>query len=95
MFVSCQFDSAYQVKPGSVSYGSHSSFNMRVLRFLPAMTTDDRDQMMELCRRIYGETDPKRIAVYALELSRFIQRRLDELKSKSRSKHSWEPAPAH
>jgi hypothetical protein len=45
------------------------------------MTTDDRDQMMELCRRIHRETDPKRLAIYALELNQFIQRKLDELKS--------------
>ena len=47
------------------------------------MTTDDRDQMMELCRRIHRETDPKRLAIYALELNQFIQRKLDELKSKA------------
>jgi hypothetical protein len=48
-----------------------------------AMTTNDRDQMMELCRRIHRETDPKRLAIYALELNQFIQRKLDELKSKA------------
>jgi hypothetical protein len=44
------------------------------------MNADDRDQMIELCRRIYRETDAKRLAVYALELNQFIQRKLDELK---------------
>jgi hypothetical protein len=44
------------------------------------MTTDDRDRMMELCRRIHRETDPKRLAVYALELNQFIRRKLAELK---------------
>jgi hypothetical protein len=49
----------------------------------PAMTADDRDQMIELCRIIYRETDPKRLAIYALELNQFIRRKLYELKSRA------------
>ena len=52
----------------------------RMIRFLPTMTVADRDQMLELCRRIHRETDPKRLALWITDLNDLIQGKVDELK---------------
>ena len=44
------------------------------------MTPEDRDQMIELVKRIARETDPKRLAVWIDELNGLIQSRLRELR---------------
>ena len=46
------------------------------------MTPQDRDQMMELCRRIYRETDDKRLALWIGELNEIIRRKVEGLKKK-------------
>jgi hypothetical protein len=48
-----------------------------------AMTPDNRDQMMQLCRRIWRETDAKRLALWIADLNVIIQRKIDELREKS------------
>ena len=48
------------------------------------MTPQDRDHMMELCRRIYSEDDPKRLSLWIVELNQIIRRKLDELRKKSK-----------
>lgn len=45
------------------------------------MKQEDRDQMLELCRRITRETDVKRLALWTDELNVIIRRKLDELKA--------------
>lgn len=40
--------------------------------------------MMELCRRIERETDPKRLSLWIEDLNQIIRRKIDELK-KARS----------
>jgi len=47
------------------------------------MTPDNRDQMMQLCRRIWRETDAKRLALWIADLNVIIQRKIDELREKS------------
>jgi len=49
------------------------------------MTPQDRDQMMELCRRIERETDPKRLSLWIEDLNQIIRRRIDELKKAKQS----------
>ena len=44
------------------------------------MTPEDRDQMIELCRRIARESDPKRLALWIHELSGLIQSKIRELR---------------
>jgi hypothetical protein len=46
------------------------------------MTPEDRDHMLELCRRIGRETESKRLALWIAELHELIQRKVDELKRK-------------
>ena len=49
------------------------------------MTPQDRDQMMELCRRIHSEEDPKRLALWIGELNQIIRRKIDELRAKKKT----------
>jgi hypothetical protein len=42
------------------------------------MTPEDRDQMIELVRRISRETDPKRLAVWINDLNELIQSKIRE-----------------
>lgn len=48
------------------------------------MTSEDRDHMLELCRRISREIESKRLALLITELNELIQRKVDELKGKQR-----------
>jgi hypothetical protein len=46
------------------------------------MTADDRERMLELCRRIARESDAKRLALWINELNEIIHRKIDELKDR-------------
>lgn len=48
--------------------------------YAPSMTPEDRDHMLELCRRITRETESMRLALWITELNELIQRKVDELK---------------
>ena len=49
------------------------------------MTPEDRDRMIELCKRIARETDPKKLAVWIDELKETIQSRIRELREARRA----------
>jgi hypothetical protein len=49
------------------------------------MTPEDRDQMIELCKRISRETDPKKLASWIEELNEIIQSKIRELRDKRRA----------
>lgn len=49
------------------------------------MTPEDRDQMIELCRRIARETNPKELAVWIEDLNGLIQNRIRELRDAGKS----------
>jgi len=44
------------------------------------MIAEDRERMIELCRRIAMETDSKRLALWIEDLNQIIKRKIDELK---------------
>ena len=44
------------------------------------MTPEDRDQMIELVKRIARETDPKKLAVWINDLNELIQSKIRELR---------------
>ena len=44
------------------------------------MTEENRDRMIELCRRIDRETDPRRLALWIADLTELIQRKIQELR---------------
>ena len=44
------------------------------------MTPEDRDRMIELCKRIAREKDPKRLAGWIDELHGIIQSKIRELR---------------
>jgi hypothetical protein len=44
------------------------------------MTPEDRDQMIELCKRIAREKDPKRLASWIDELNELIRSKIRELR---------------
>ena len=48
------------------------------------MIAEDRERMIELCRRIAMETDSKRLALWIEDLNQIIQRKIDELKKQRR-----------
>ena len=45
------------------------------------MKPDDRERMLELCRRIDRETDPKRLALWIEDLNQLIQRKIEDLRT--------------
>jgi len=49
------------------------------------MTPEDRDQMIELCKRIARETDPKRLATWIEDLNEIIQSKIRELRDTRRA----------
>jgi len=49
------------------------------------MTPEDRDRMIELCKRIARETDPERLASWIEELKETIQSKIRELREARRS----------
>lgn len=49
-------------------------------RTIDTMTPEDRDQMIELCRRIARETDAKRLAAWIEDLKGLIQNKIRELR---------------
>ena len=49
------------------------------------MTPEDRDQMIELCRRIARETDPKKLAVWIEDLNGLIRNKIRELRDAQKS----------
>lgn len=49
------------------------------------MTPEDRDQMIELCKRIARETDPKKLAAWIEELNQIIQSKIRELRDTRRA----------
>ena len=49
------------------------------------MTPEDRDQMIELCKRIARETDPKKLATWIEELNGIIQSKIRELRGTRRA----------
>lgn len=49
------------------------------------MTPEDRDQMIELCKRIARETDPKKLASWIEELNQIIQSKIRELRDARRA----------
>jgi hypothetical protein len=44
------------------------------------MTPEDRDQMIELVKRIAREKDPKRLAIWINDLNELIQSKIRELR---------------
>jgi len=48
------------------------------------MIAEDRERMMELCRRIARETDSKRLALWIEDLNQIIKRKIDDLKKQRR-----------
>ena len=44
------------------------------------MTPEDRDHMVELCKRIARETDPRKLAPLIRELNEVIQSKIRELR---------------
>lgn len=51
------------------------------------MTPEDRQVMLELCRRIGKETDPGRLAVWLVDLHRILQQRIDEVLGRREAAH--------
>ena len=49
------------------------------------MTPEDRDQMIELCKRIARETDPKKLAQWIEDLNEIIQSKIRELRDNRRA----------
>ena len=49
------------------------------------MTPEDRDRMIELCKRIARETDSKKLASWIDELNGIIQSRIRELRDARRA----------
>jgi hypothetical protein len=50
-----------------------------------AMTPEDRNRMIDLCKRIARETDPKRLASWIDELNGIIQSKIRELRDARRA----------
>src|SRR5215471_8157808 len=48
------------------------------------MTPEDRDQMIDLCKRIARESDPKKLASWIAELNEIIQSKIRELREARR-----------
>jgi hypothetical protein len=49
------------------------------------MTPEDRNQMIELCKRIARESDPKKLALWIEELNEIIQSKIRELRQARRA----------
>jgi hypothetical protein len=49
------------------------------------MTPEDRDRMIDLCKRIARETDPKKLASWIDELNGIIQTKIRELRDSRRA----------
>lgn len=49
------------------------------------MTTEDRDRMIDLCRRIAREKDPRRLALLIDELHGLIQIKIRELRDNQKA----------
>jgi len=49
------------------------------------MTPEDRNRMIDLCKRIAKETDPKRLASWIDELNGIIQSKIRELRDARRA----------
>jgi hypothetical protein len=49
------------------------------------VTPEDRDRMIDLCKRIARETDPKKLASWIDELNGIIQTKLSELRDSRRA----------
>jgi hypothetical protein len=60
-------------------------FSEKPYRIAPAMTPEDRDRMIELCKRIARETDPERLASWIEELQGTIQSKIRELREARRT----------
>jgi hypothetical protein len=54
------------------------------LRMHAAMTPEDRDRMVELCKRIARETDTNRLSSWIDELKGIIQSKIRELRDTRR-----------
>ena len=50
-----------------------------------AVTPEDRDRMIDLCKRIARETDPKKLASWIDELNGLIQTKIRELRQARRA----------
>jgi len=49
------------------------------------MTPEDRNRMIDMCKRIAKETDPKRLASWIDELNGIIQSKIRELRDARRA----------
>ena len=49
------------------------------------MTPEDRDRMVDLCKRIARESDPKKLASWIDELNGIIQTKIRELRESRRA----------
>jgi len=49
------------------------------------MTPEDRERMIDLCKRIARETDPKKLASWIDELNGIIQTKIRELRDTRRA----------
>jgi len=49
------------------------------------MSSEDRERMIELCRRIHRETNPRKLTLWIDDLNALIQRKIEDLRSKSPS----------
>jgi hypothetical protein len=56
--------------------GLSDYFQKKRLRMHAVMTPEDRDRMIELCKRIARETDTKKLAVWIDELKETIQSKI-------------------
>jgi hypothetical protein len=54
-------------------------------RWTSAVTPEDRDRMIDLCKRIAREADPKRLAFLIDELNGIIQTKIRELRDARRA----------
>ena len=52
------------------------------------MIPEDRDRMLVLCRRIYRESDPRKLALWITDLHKLIQRKVEELRDNHRNERS-------
>jgi hypothetical protein len=75
---------AQRKKAEDCTAGSFRLLSEMALRMHAAMTPEDRDRMVELCKRIARETDPTRLSSWIDELKGIIQSKIRELRDTRR-----------
>jgi hypothetical protein len=79
-----KFNTIIVLAQDSDNHSTVSSVGVRGKRS-HTMTPEDRDQMIELCKRIARETDPKKLAAWIEELNEIIQSKIRELRDARRA----------